>query len=579
MVLSVRVLVGVIALVSLACASDDDVVGLETAELETVPLIITEVAQSTSFAGSTADKVEVFCTGTTVCPAFRVCDTGTACSALQNALSPNQRVVVSRGTSITTTDFVWLADSASRELSGTRVGPFNCGTGQSKKRQDCSAQIFGACGAPGLGASSGSCIPGQTPEAFVYDVRFTTNQRGAPEPTCNRPVCQQLLAQINGAKRSIDFAIYGVRAQDAIINALVAAEQRGVIVRGVVDTEDSSCRTFGYPDTPDLIGALSAGAVHCDIGTGFSYIMHNKFFVFDGARLWTGSTNLSDTELGGEYNSDVAAVLSSEGLAQIYLLEFAEMYAGRFHNRKVDNTTHVLDASHFTDGTVAKSYFSPTDHATDNAVLPIVNAATKTLDIAMFYFTSQSISDRLVAAKQRGVAVRMILDASGASNMASKHTQLCAAGIPVKVENWGGKSHSKWAVADSALPTAASVVFGSMNWSEAGDTQNDENTLYVKNARFATSFQTEFNRQWTDLARVPLCTKIPVEGASSSICSPSNDCHVKCTSGACCDGIDNDYDGKVDLQEEACACADGIDNDGDGYIDAKDYDCQNLVDP
>lgn len=574
-------LVAVILILSCACATGDDAleIELETEALAAAPLVITEVAHSTSYGGSTADKVEVFCTAAAGCPAFRVCDSGSTCSAVQSALSSNQRVVVSRGTGITTTDQVWLSNSASSELSGTRVGPFNCGNGLSKARKDCSAQAFGSCASPSLGASSGSCVPGRTPEAFVYDVRFTKNQHGGPEATCNRPVCQQLLAQIDAAQSSIDFAIYGVRAQDTIISALVAAEQRGVTVRGVVDTENASCTSFGYSDTPDLIGALSPGAVHCDVGTGFSYIMHNKFFVFDRARLWTGSTNISDTELGGEYHTDVAAVLTSEGLAHIYSDELAEMYSGKFHNRKANNTTHVLDGSHFTDGTIAKSYFSPTDRATDNVILPLIDGATRTLDIAMFYFTSQTISDRLVAAKQRGVAVRMILDASGASHSASKHPQLCAAGISVKVESWGGKSHSKWAVADSARSTAASVVFGSMNWSAAGDEQNDENTLYVKNAGFAARFQTEFNRQWADLAAVPACTLIAVEGAASSVCRPSNNCRARCSSGSCCDGIDNDYDGRIDLQEEACGCADGIDNDGDGYIDATDYDCQTIDDP
>jgi hypothetical protein len=101
----------------------------------------------------------------------------------------------------------------------------------------------------------------------------------------------------------------------------------------------------------------------------------------------------------------------------------------------------------------------------------------------------------------------------------------------------------------------------------------------VKNAGMASAFASEFARQWADLAAVPACTTVSAEGADSSTCTPANNCAHSCTSGSCCDGIDNDYDGKIDLQEEACACADGVDNDGDGYIDGADFDCQNLPDP
>jgi phosphatidylserine/phosphatidylglycerophosphate/cardiolipin synthase-like enzyme len=435
-----------------------------------------------------------------------------------------------------------------------------------------------ACGAsrePGRAIKTGDF-----PEAFGYSVKFTTNQHGGPEPTCNRPVCQELLSVIRGAHISIDFAVYGMRAQPHVIDALVAAQQRGVVVRGVVDSENADCTAFGYPDTPNLIGALAPGSVHCDLGGGYSYIMHNKFFVIDGQKVWTGSTNVSDTELGGEYNSDVAALITSYKIAQIYGGEFAEMFeAGLFHKRKSDNTLHVVDGAHFTDGTLVKSYFSPTDHALDNAVLPLIDAAAATLDIAMFYFTTQEIADAIVSARSRGVAVRMILDAGGAGNAYSKHSQLCSAGIPVKTENWGGKSHSKWAVADARIGGAAAVVFGSMNWTRAGDTDNDENTLYVKNDGFAAPFRAEFERQWAELAGVPACTAVSIEGADSSVCSPANNCAASCAGGSCCDGIDNDYDGKIDLAEEACACADGIDNDGDGYIDLDDWDCRSIDDP
>ena len=425
----------------------------QASALETVPLLIVEVAQATSYGGTTGDKVEVYCTTATGCGSFKVCDTtsgGSSCSALQPALGSRQRTVVSRGTSITTTDEIWLADAGGVELPGTRVGPIDCATGLSRARIDCSIGAFAACGAPGLGASAGNCAPGDFPEPFSYSVRFTTNQHGGPESTCTRPICQELVAAIDATTESIDFAVYGIRRAPALLDALVAAQSRGVVVHGVVDTEDGACTTFGYPDTPALIQVLGPGNVVCDTGAGYGYIMHNKFFVLDHAKVWTGSTNVTDTELGGEYNSDVAALIASYKLAEIYGDEFAEMFGGLFHHRKSDNTQHVIDGGHFTDGTIAKSYFSPTDGARAQAVVPLIAAATQTLDIAMFYFTSQEAADAILAARARGVAVRMVLDASGASNVASKHGQLCAAGIPVKTENWGGKSHSKWAVADQA---------------------------------------------------------------------------------------------------------------------------------
>ncbi|HET9953050.1 MAG TPA: phospholipase D-like domain-containing protein, partial [Polyangiaceae bacterium] len=561
---------------------------LQRDALETVSLFITEVAQAapgqsgTTGSASNADRVEVFCSGAAGCSAYKVCDTsvgGTACSALQPALASKQRAVVSRGSNITTSDQVWLADASGLELAGTRVGPFDCGSGSSQTRSDCSIAPFSACGAPNLGSSSGSCSNGSFPEPFAYRVYFTTNQHGVPESSCNRAACQALLSAIQSAHSSISFAIYGVRAQPDIVAALVAARERGVAVRGVVDSEDSACSSFGYSDTGALISALGDDRVRCDTGPGYSYIIHNKFFVFDEASVWTGSTNISDTELGGEYNSDVAALIGSYKLAEIYQAEFDELWSGLCHNRKSDNTEHVVDGSHFSDGTRLESYFSPTDRAVENAVIPLIAGATQTLDVAMFYFTNQAIADALLAAGARGVRVRMVLDASGAANAASKHRQLCANGIEVKTENWGGKSHSKWAVADSANPAAAAVVFGSMNWTGAGDTQNDENTLYVRNSGLAASFAEEFARQWADLASVPTCTAVSVEGSDSSRCTPSNDCGHICSSGSCCDGVDNDYDGRTDLQEEACGCGDGIDNDRDGYLDGDDYDCKNLVDP
>jgi len=577
---------GLVALTTVAACGGADVKREplnEVAQALGAGVFVTEVAQSTPYAGSTADKVEVLCAAPGGCSAFKVCDTapgGAACSALQAALGSGQRVVVSRGTSITATDEVWLADASGGELAGTRVGPFACASGNSAARLDCAGAAFASCAAPNLGVSAGACDPADLPETFAFDLYFTTNQHGHPESTCTRPLCTGLVELIDAVTTSIDFALYGVRSQQRVIDALAAARARGVTVHGVVDSEDAGCSTFAYPDTPALIQALGPGNVVCDTGPGYSYIMHDKFFVFDDAKVWTGSTNVSDTELGGEYNSDVAATIASARLAAIYRGEFEEMFAGLFHHRKTDNTAHVLDATKFSDGsTVVASYFSPTDDAAANAVIPLVNAATATLDVAMFYLTSQPIANAVVAAAARGVAVRVVIDAGGAANAYSQTPSFCAAGIPVKWENWGGKSHAKWAVADSGLPARAAVVFGSMNWTGSGNSDNDENTLYVKNAAFAAAFQSEFEREWSDLAAVPTCHAVSAEGADSSSCGSATDCSTSCASGSCCDGTDNDYDGHTDLTDEACACDDGIDNDGDGFIDGDDWECNVVLDP
>jgi hypothetical protein len=57
----------------------------------------------------------------------------------------------------------------------------------------------------------------------------------------------------------------------------------------------------------------------------------------------------------------------------------------------------------------------------------------------------------------------------------------------------------------------------------------------------------------------------------------------------CSDGIDNDNDGFIDLQDFNCVdsnddtesptqCSDGIDNDNDGFVDLDDFDCDGPED-
>ena len=122
---------------------------------------------------------------------------------------------------------------------------------------------------------------GAAKEKFTYTIRFATNQQGQPSSICDTPMCTGLKTLIDDATSSIDFAIYGLRGAPDIITALKDAVDRGVTVRGVVDTQTGSCTAddanFLYSDTDDLVNALGTSRVHCD-ESPYSYIMHHKFF-------------------------------------------------------------------------------------------------------------------------------------------------------------------------------------------------------------------------------------------------------------------------------------------------------------
>ena len=69
-------------------------------------------------------------------------------------------------------------------------------------------------------------------------IKLITNtpiDKSGPSQSCTVEICTSLLELINQAEKTIDFAIYGLRGQKEILNALINAEKKGVIVRGIID--------------------------------------------------------------------------------------------------------------------------------------------------------------------------------------------------------------------------------------------------------------------------------------------------------------------------------------------------------
>ena len=71
--------------------------------------------------------------------------------------------------------------------------------------------------------------------------------------TCNKFVCKEVLKNINNSKESIDIAIYGYSRIPEIETALKSAQERGVKIRLVYDSDKNGGNI--YPAT-DVIAKL-----------------------------------------------------------------------------------------------------------------------------------------------------------------------------------------------------------------------------------------------------------------------------------------------------------------------------------
>ena len=403
-------------------------------------------------------------------------------------------------------------------------------------------------------------------------------QYATPGDRCASRTCTRLLDWIHAAESTIDFAIYGARDQTLILEALSAAQARGVKVRGYVDRDRQGTNYYSSTDEwTRRLGVIAddqaressptpfagrprcqrpagfAGPLQClaynlgnfwllaehasredftdPSGSGTNRIMHNKFFVVDSKRVWTGSANISDSGTGG-YSANATIAAESATLADVYTREF-ERLARRTGPR--DKKSSAVPRPLRVGDAIVEPWFSPQDRPMRYAVQPLIARATSTIDVSIFFLTHKYVAADLINAHRRGVRVRIIVDATSATNGYTKHELLRVAGIPLKVENWGGKMHAKAAAIDGEF-----LILGSMNWTSAGDNANDENTLILRSRRLAAEYGVWFERLWQSIPNRWLARAARPDPESAD------------SGSACADGVDNDFDELIDSDDPGC---------------------------
>ena len=220
-------------------------------------------------------------------------------------------------------------------------------------------------------------------------------------------------------------------------------------------------------------------------------MMHNKFFIFDNKKVFTGSANISSYCLTG-YNSNVAVLINSEDVAKVYKQEFEQMYRGYFHNEKsgISNNGNIK-----IDNVDLSIYFSPINKPTKEQIIPLIKNAKYYVYIPAFYLTRKSIIYELIEAQKRGVEIKIIVDETSVDGKYVDVDFIRNSGLDIKVENWAGKMHMKSIIIDDK-----NLVIGSMNFTKQGESINDENCLIIKNApKLAKKYKQHFLELWNSI--------------------------------------------------------------------------------
>lgn len=127
-------------------------------------------------------------------------------------------------------------------------------------------------------------------------------------------------------------------------------------------------------------------------------------------------------------------------------------------------------------------------------VLTTINGARHSLDMAAYSFTSKPVATALIAAKARGVSVRVVADEKANTGRYTAVTFLAHQGVPVRLTTQYAIMHNKFMVVDNNR-----VQTGSFNYTASAAQRNAENVLLVKNApALAAAYQNEFDRLWSE---------------------------------------------------------------------------------
>ena len=269
---------------------------------------------------------------------------------------------------------------------------------------------------------------------------------------------------VNSATSSIDMTIYEIK-DTTLVDDLIAREDAGVTVRVIMDQAHKSYDSAAYS------ALTGAGVGVAWSSTAFTYT-HQKTITVDDSESYISTGNFDTTYYAtsrdyGVFDTDAADV---SAVVQVFNADY----------------THSSITPPDGDDLV----WSPTD--SQSHLLALINGAQHSLDIEQEEFSDSALVSAIVAAEDRGVTVRVVVE--DPADYSSEVSKVTAAGGQVVgySSSTGFYIHAKAIVADNGT-SSAKVFLGSENFSANSLNDNRELGLIINDSAVISGVESAFS--------------------------------------------------------------------------------------
>lgn len=319
--------------------------------------------------------------------------------------------------------------------------------------------LLSACGfgwsGPGGSGDVDACLAGLgAPPAPVTGVFVQPDDGYAP-----------VVDEIEAARCTLDLTMY-MLTDDTLFAALVAADMRGVRVRVILDQHP-----FGmFGDQQEAFDRLADGGVDVQWGESAYQFTHAKYMVIDARVAVIMNQNFTGAAFDGNREFGVVTT-QAEAVAQaaeVFIADWAE-----------DGASPAVPG--------------PLIVSPDNArerVLELINGAGHSIDLYAEVIRDEAVLAALRGAEERGVRVRLIMNASLDPQDVAAVEALVGGGVEVRLMGTL-YVHAKAMTVDGDIS-----LIGSVNYSMTSLDRNREVAMVVDDPLLVSRVVAVYERDW-----------------------------------------------------------------------------------